>query len=481
MQAHRARSVMAGLLAAAATIAMLVAILHRSPWYDEYYTLYVTRPGLSLRDAWPMWMADNHPPLFYALSWLGNVLGAQAEPRRLLNLAIALGTCAALAVLAARRPAMRDTLFAYATGLAASAPLIDRAAELRSNFLALCAGAVAVAALVALARPCRLSLRGALALGGALALAWSVHLAATVIVGALAVAFLGRLVLIGDGIAVRRYLGTAILAALPLAVCLAIQASTIAANTSTFWIPGGLSAARWAIEGQVLAALTANPVLTLAGSAGLVLLAIRDLRARRLSVESGIVATLAAGLALALAMLVAIHLQRPFVIDRYLVTLHPIVAMILALGTAAFARSMVRGRGLLDLCLVAAALPALASNVARTTARPGWDGTAQRIAEIKAKCPQTRVIADLRWNAQVMALPPVQNRAVVPWAYAQVAARHGFALATSSTGRTPCPTIYWAEHVAGQQPTPAQIAVSTGFRDGTLERIGDGWIYVARP
>ena len=481
MQAHRARSAMAGLLAAATSVAMLFAIARRSPWYDEYYTLYVTRPGLPLREAWPMWLADNHPPLFYALAWASNTLGVAAEPRRLLNLAIALAVALALAALAARRPRLRTTLFAYATGLAASAPLIDRVAELRGNFLALAAGAIAVAALVALVQPGRLSRRGALALGATLALAWSVHLAATVIVGALALAFALRLWLAGDRTAALRFLAICALAGVPFVASMGLQASTIAANTRSFWIPGGLSAARWVIEGQLLAALSANPALTLAGSAGLVRLALQDMRARRLSTDSATVAAFAGGLALALALLVAIHLMRPFVVDRYLVTLHPIVAMILALGTARLARDMMRGRLLLDLCLVAAALLALAHNVPRTLARPGWDGTAARIARIVARCPQTQVIADLRWNADVMALPPVENRAVVPWAYAQVAARHHFALSHSARRKGPCPTIYWAEHVAARRASPAQVAAAIGVRSGRMERIGDGWIFIAQP
>ncbi len=472
---------MAGLLAAATTVAMLLAMAHRSPWYDEYYTLYVTRPGLPWGEAWPMWLADNHPPLFYALSWLSNGLGAGAEPRRLLNFAIALGAALALAALAARRPALRTTLFAFATGMAASTPLIDRVAELRSNFLALAAGTVAVAALVALARPCQLSRRGALALGGALALAWSVHLAATAILGTLTLAFGLRLLLMGERQAALRLAGVAALAALPFAASMAAQAGAIAANTRHFWIPGGLAPARWAIENQLLAALAANPALTLAGSAGLVLLAMRDLRTRRLSIESGLVATLAGGLVLALAVLVAIHLRRPFVIDRYLVTLHPIVVMIFALGAAALAEKIAQGRLLLDLCLVAGALVALSHNLARTTARPGWDGTGRRIEDIVARCPQTQVIADLRWNADVLALPPAENRKVVPWAYAQVAARHRFALASSARASGACPVVYWAEHVAAQHPSPAQVAAAVGANGGELERIGDGWIFVTRP
>lgn len=480
MQAHRARSVMAGLLAAATSVAMLFAIAHRSPWYDEYYTLYVTRPGLPWREAWPMWLADNHPPLFYALAWASSALGTAAEPRRLLNLAIALAVALVLAALAARRPALRTTLFAYAAGLVASAPLIDRVAELRGNFLALAAAAMAVAALVALAQPGRLSRRGALALGAALALAWSIHLAATVIMGALALAFAVRLWLAGDRAAMWRFIAICALAALPFVASMGVQASTIAANTHSFWIPGGLSTARWAIEGQLLAALSANPALTLAGSAGLVRLALQDLRAPRLSADSATVAALAGGLALAVVLLVAVHLMRPFVIDRYLVALHPIIAMILALGTMALARTMRRGRLLLDLCLVAGALLALAHNVTRTLARPGWDGTAGRIARIVARCPQTQVIADLHWNADVMALPPPENRAVVPWAYAQVAARHHFALADSAAPGGSCSTIYWAEHVATHHPSPAQVAAAIGVRAGRLERIGDGWIFIAQ-
>ena len=65
--------------------AMTVAMQLRGPWYDEFYTLYVARPGsLALRLS-PL-AGGQSSPLFYALARATTWLGTTVEERRAVNL-----------------------------------------------------------------------------------------------------------------------------------------------------------------------------------------------------------------------------------------------------------------------------------------------------------------------------------------------------------------------------------------------------------
>jgi len=485
-------------LAVAVLAAAAWAIANRSPWYDEYYTLYITRADAPFPALWAGWLRDNHPPTFYALSWAlsraldwaTGGLGNEVEPRRLLNLLLGAGAGLALLRIARARADLRPVFLAYAMGLAGAAPLIVRVAELRSNFLALAAGAVAVAALAAFAAPgAPIRRRAAVpVLAGALGLAFAIHIAATIIVGALALAFGLRMILAGDGRGTGRLALAGLIGALPFAACMAVQLGTIAGNTRAFWIPGGFPVARWTIEMELIAGLRANPPFALAGLAGLAVLGWRDLRAKTLSEPLALALTLGAGLVLAIALLVALHLQRPFVIARYLVCLHPALAMILAIGIAALAGALrPRPRLALYLAITAGALTSLGRQALHVASLPGWDGTATALAREVRACPHAVVHAATGWNSAVLDLPPADNRMVVPFAYRVVAARHGFPLAPprSRAMAQGCPTLFWAEHVAGQAVDATGIAAglrAQGYpvRSGTLRRIGDGWIFAAR-
>ena len=481
---------MLAVLGAALLVAMATAIAGRGPWYDEFFTYYVTRPGPGLAALWPVWLRDNHPPLFYFLAWLGNGFGPDFARRRLINLGFALAAAAALALLCRARPRLRPLAAPYVIALASQLPAIDRVDELRSNFLVYATAAVAVAVLAEFARPHERRGPAALALlAGVLALAFTEHLAATMILGAVSAAFGLRLLLARDGRGAAELAGAGAIAALPFLGLMALQAGAIAQNTRSFWIPAGLSGARWAIEGEIIADLAANPPLTLLGGIGLALLAGQSLRQRRLTPAASLALTLAAGLVVAIVVLVAAHLQRPFIIDRYLVSLHPPLAMLLACGVATVLAAAPAAIAVLgDLAMVVAALLAIAGHLERTLARPSWDGTATAIAALARACPATVVHADMSWNAPVRDMPPAENRAVFPYAYGWEAAHHGFALAPEGarTLSATCPTVFWTEHVKGVSVTADGIAArlrGLGYpvAGGRLRRIGDGWILIVPP
>ena len=115
-------------------------------------------------------------------------------------------------------------------------------------------------------------------------------------------------------------------------------------------------------------------------------------------------------------------------------------------------------------------------------------GPASSAARLASACPGTKIYADTYWNQPTLDLPPADNRAVMPFAYAWVARDHGFALAPASSHAlaAACPTVFWTEHVPGQAPDARTIRDALRHRgfpvtEGHLRQIGDGWIFVAPP
>lgn len=481
------RLAMAVLLAALA-LAGLWSIAHRGPWYDEFFTLYVTSRRESFTQALTRhWLADNHPPLYYALVDLTRWLGDQVEQRRMVNALIgALALAAGWALARTGSPRFRLLAAFYLAGLAAQPLLLLHLAELRSYFLSLAAVGLLVLALARFwLEPRDAGRGGRLALWSAALVALNTHIATTLIAGALLAAFTASALLRRRTHFLRAVLPPAVVSALVFLAVTAIQFPRWEANTRAFWIKPGLAAARWAIENVLVACLAANPVLLAGGAAGIALLLWRLLR-REPSPEGDGILALGLGLAGAIVAVVAIHLVRPFVVDRYLVGLAPPISMALALGLAALAGKRPVWSAAALAATVLAALFALHANALRTAARPSWSGTASRIAQEVHRCPAAVVHHDPLWNAEVAALPPAENRQVLPFAYATMAARHHFALEPETSRRvaTGCPTLFWTEHA--RAPTePALLARlhATGFAVPrvTIVRVGDGWIGYAEP
>ncbi|WP_420381155.1 hypothetical protein [Novosphingobium sp.] len=484
----------------------MIAILGRGPWYDEFYSLYVVRPGAPLSTLYPAWLRDNHPPLFYALAWAwsrliagtgfgGTGLAGTIAGMRAINCVLLVTLVWVLGRLARADAWFARILWYDGLALAATFPALDQIGQLRSYFLSFVLAAIV---LPLLARDI-LGHAGRwtrIALGLVLAVAFSVHVLTTVIIGSLVAATVLHHAFARRWNDACRLTAIAALALIPFAITMAIQFSTIAANTRVFWIPGGFNAGRWAIETEVHDAVYANPVLLLVALAGLAVtlpaLRRRDPDAQMSAV---VIITFAAGLALAVAVLMAAHLYRPMLVSRYLVALDPIIALILAIGAhAATRRLAVRAVIVIDMLVLLATGFAIHANCLGTIAKPSWDGTGMAIARIVHACPQATVHPDLHWNTLALDMPPRDNRAVVPFAYRFEAHRMGFALSpagslspggANSLSAT-CPNVFWTEHVANRHPTAQAIIDAlrrAGYpiRSGRVERSGIGWILVTPP
>ncbi len=468
------------------------AALHRGPWYDEFFTWFVTRPDRGFAEALRgSWLADNHPPLFNALAWAGAHLAGSIEQLRWLNLA-ALG--AALAggwVLLRRTPQWWTLAAVLLLVLSANETLLRSGAELRSYFFSLCAGAVAVLALAIGWLEGRLAGREQRAvLWAALLAGFNLHILTSVILGALVLPFVLAAWLAGRRALLRQLLAPAMTgSALFIAVAL-IQLPHWHSNTASFWIPGGLGDAWRAIEYAVLRAGLANGLALVAALGGAALLVRQAWTERRLPAHLQAMALLAAGTLLAAALLIGLHLLRPVVTERFLAALVPAVALGMALGADAALRRMPAQAGTaLLLAACALSLWALAGNARHTVQRNSWEGSAARVAMLVHACPDTPVHIDPpSWNAFTMALPPADNRMVFGAAHALMARRHHFSLEPTASRRISgrCPTLFWAEHDTRREWDEAAILARLRARGFAVQhiwqqRIGDGWIASNRP
>ena len=471
----------------------VAAIGLRGPWYDEFYTIYAADPTLGfMRAASERWLPDNHPPLYYALVWAAGWTGETMESRRLVNVLVLLAGAGALAWLAYIRPAFRAWSLPYVIALASFASTIEQIAQLRSNYLAYVAAAVLAAALATIAHPDSPAPRRRewITLALALSIAFNVHFTATLITGSLGIAFGCWLLLRRDW---RRAGGLAIaaaLAAMPFLALLALQFGRIEANTRDFWIPAGLDAARWTIQQELTALLTDNLAITVVGMMGLGYLAMATWKECRPRPDAQLVLVLGAGAILAVGLLLALHVWRPIVIGRYLVALAPIAGVALAVGATTI---LDRVGPLLRRATVVVMLLFLALSLHQkleiVRSMTSWNDTARPVGAMVARCSGTVVHAALHWNAFTLDLPPTGNRRVVPLAYRIMAQRNGFAVDDPSSRRmaNDCPTIFWAEHVAGQDTRKEQAVRQLrhqGYavgRDTQMIRRGDGWILISRP
>ena len=129
---------------------MLLLAIRRAGWLDEYWTVWHTDPANPLAVAyWTRWMHDTqHPPTFYALSWmLAPLTGPTLAVRRLvvnsLGLLPVFGT-----MLACRRngsPALQMQPLLFALLMVSGPYFITYFAEHRSYFLGLVASSCLVA------------------------------------------------------------------------------------------------------------------------------------------------------------------------------------------------------------------------------------------------------------------------------------------------------------------------------------------------
>lgn len=488
---QRALHLCLGVVAVALLWALLFCIGTRGPWYDEFYTWYVTGPQFTVREAFAHhWLADNHPPLFYMLVRAARAVPGEIEDLRLVNAAI--GMIAFVSAGFALRGDRRTAAFAAIMFLfiASQRATLLYGAELRSYFLSLCATGLLVTGLTALYRNGRTGSRFArIILAAAIVLAFNIHIVTTLVSGLVIAPFLATFLLQRNFAAFRAVFYPAIVSGVLFLGVTALQLPLWEANTRTFWITPGFTAGWLTIRITAQRVIEANPVIAILGTIGLVTLLVRWLHRRERNRDLEAAVLLGIGGLLAVASLLAIHCWRPFVIEKYLTCLIPVLGMATAIGMEKVLRQLSANIAALQL-LLAAAVSLYAMNVARveTATARSWEGTAAAIGGIVAQCPDTAVHVDPRWNDEVVRTPPADNAPAVAAAYRFMAQRHDFTLepATSRRVSARCPTVFWAEHDTRRLYDAPMILTherAKGFAISEVSqtRIGDGWMAISSP
>lgn len=474
-------------IVALVAVAMTSADFLRSPWYDEFYTDFVTGPRFSFVTALTQhWLPDNHPPLFYFLAWATRWIGNDIEPRRLLNVAIGLihvGLACAWAK-SGKGPQTRSLIFLLM--VTAQYALMDHATEIRSYFLNICAMALLTVSL------CRLFENQSppnrwqnIVLYISMIEALNTHIIATIF-GAFEVAGFILIFLIDKRYDLAKTLiAPAAFAGLIFLVITGIQFGSWAHNTNEFWVPAGFRAAQWTLRAETLHILAGNWIIAVAGVVGLVLLASQAMmqRARGRDLDEALI--LAAGLAVAMTVILALASVRPLLRARYLVAMIPQVSMLLAIGVSYLVKRVDQRLSpvLVGLCILASVL-AIGRNYRMAANDPGWGGTASLIGNQVRACPDTAVHTDPVWNAFAIRLPPPDNAAVINMSYAVMAQRAHFSIEPERSRRmsSSCPTLFWAEEQAHPTYTDTEVLTvirTRGFPIGRLFIYRRGWGFVA--
>jgi len=444
----------------------------RGPWLDEFWTLELsdTSKGLPalVRDGW---MRDAHPPVFNAWATLLVSLGITSIPAgRLISNLLATGLMILAAFRLSRRMPAQAGFAAALLLLTLSLPQAMESFSLyRSYFWQMAAiGTLALVARHVAATQADLDWRrdldvaaiAVLATAGSIGIHYVGALFGGLLAAAIAVcAFARRL---------RRWaalvLATAALSSIFIASSIAVQMPSWAAEFDHSWIDLPEIAALGVLGSLAVAPLWLNPI-PLAG-----LWSGRGWFGRKPPTDPSqawFVAMTGIVLALGTAIVFAVHVVQPIVVDRYLFAIPVLVCALLAVPASRIAADRWLF-GLLALVAVAgAARPMIENGI-----RPLWRENARTIAAVVAGCPTTQVYAASGWALGPAAATRMAGRedAVFERAYRSLAASAGFVVRFIGQGggaqATPgtCPVLLWYEHTPNEAELDLPWAIeAAGF------------------
>jgi hypothetical protein len=450
--------------------AMVVLAFQRGPWLDEFWTVWMAEPTLSLGEAYAQrWSTDLHPPLYYASVWLFRQgLGDEIAWLRFVNVLPLLPLLPSVYLWL--RNTRRDTWLAIFAVLVASCPYtIANFAELRSYFAIIALTAALVIQLKLFDREHELAPRERRWLRSLIAITILISLNVHFLSSAIIAARIGLEML--RTLLRRNWSGLAVLA-IPSAIGALVLTITFALQMGrtefyTFY-PATFLDCVIIVGAGVALGLVLNPGVDLAIA--------RTLLRQRADALRGAGWSLAALAIGALGILVYSTLSGSLTL-RYTFVLTPLAADVAAeLAKQALAQSRVQ-----VLLFVLGAIALQLFTVVHESANKRWLLLADQIAAITRQCPGTQVIG----IDQHALHPDNEQRPVSGWigvfdsGYRWVAARHGFTVET--TGRdadtmaraSRCPTLVWAEHDFADISDPFELVgrARIRFEGGTPQLI----------
>jgi hypothetical protein len=198
-------------------------------------------------------------------------------------------------------------------------------------------------------------------------------------------------------------------------------------------------------------------------------------------------AMIVAVLAVGIAIVMAINVYKPIMVDRYLYSVPVLVCAIMAVPAARFAHD----RPLFGLFALVAVAMAVSPQV-RSGIEPLWQESAQTIAQITAGCPSARVIAASGWALGPAAetRTALREDAIFRRAYSSLAQQYGYTVQfVGQNGSAqgilgPCPLLLWFEHTPNDAendlPWALEAAGLTGLEGARLSVIRSGTGFVVR-
>jgi len=452
------------ILAAAALDAAL-----RGPWLDEFWTLQLSDRSNGLialiREGW---LHDAHPPLFNVWATLLSSLGIASIPAGRLVSKVAAVAFMVVAALRLARRTPREAGFSMALLLLVlSLPdSMDSFATYRSYFWQ--TAAVTTLALVGrhvLTADADLDARRDLYIAAiavlASALSIGLHYVGGLFGGLLSVALALAALVRGQVRWAILLGGTSVLSAAFIGASVALQAPHWAAEFDHSWIDTPLLEAALIPVTLATAAILHNPLPLL----GLWL----GRGTPREPSERLFVGLIASVIVAGTAIVLAVHVFRPIVVERYLIAVPVLVSALMAVPAARLVPNRLLF-GLVALVSVAAAAVPLAAH----GIKPLWNEGARTIAQIVAGCPTTRVYAASGWVVG----PAPDTRAahredpVFERAYRSLAGHYGYQVEflplDSATRATPgpCPVLLWYEHTPNEAENDVAAAVEQAGLSG---------------
>jgi len=434
---------------------MAVLAFQRGPWLDEFWTVWMADPALSLGEAYARhWSSDLHPPLYYASVWLfRHGFGDEIAWLRFVNL-LPLLPLLPSAYLWLRNSRGNSWLAIFAVLVTSCPYTIANFAELRSYFAIIALMAALVIQLKLFAREQDLGARHRKYLRWLLAVTIVIALNVHFLSSAIMAARIGLEML--RALLRRNWSGLVVLA-IPSLIGAVLLTLTFALQMSrtefyTFYPATFLDCVVIVAVGVALG-LVLNPGVDLA--------IVRSLLRHRFDAlrEAGwSIAALVIG---ALAILVYSTLSGSLTL-RYTFVLIPLAADVAAdMSRQALAQSRIQ-----IFLFVLGGLALQLFTVIHESANKRWLTLADEIAAMARTCPGTQVIG----IDQHALHPDEQQRPVSGWigvfdsGYRWVGARYGFAVETTDRDSdtiarvSPCPTLVWAEHDFDDIPDPFELA-----------------------
>lgn len=437
-----------------AALGTALNMLSRGIFFDEFFTLAMTRPNQSFGQFFDMLKMDAHPALHFLIIWFERALGVESVTALRASNLIGVPVVAWALWFSVKSGGMTRTQAWMMAVLAASSTVFfEGFAETRGYFLLACASVSTAAIwLVVLAR-----IQAGQALSRGLLVAWALPLAmqcnlhyfGMLLGGVMTALLLVELAVRRSWADAARLAAVSLAAAAPAVILVAIQSRN---QPHQFWIlttPG----AALELFIQFLRSLVLNNLVAFAlMSAALLAIAERGAAARR---EARAALLLAGSAVIFLGLLFVLNAIKPMIIPRYLT---PAIGPIIA-ATALLATGRSAPRWALAAVTVCALLAVAEAVATRKHFRDGWDVSANAIAAKVAACPGTRVyVSSHRTDVEPFQLDVVAREE----GYRYYAKRLGLKLTELKPGDVipagnACPNLFWAEHAFELQTVNADV------------------------